>query len=50
MVGNITQENRDRREKLVNSYNLAKKKETKLKRYEKLMEFEERMLRLGHNG
>ena len=46
----LTEKEKGVRQHLVDRYNLAKTKPTKLKRYNELMEFEEKMLRENKNG
>jgi hypothetical protein len=46
----LTEKDRQERDALVKDYNRARRKDSKQSRYNKLMEFEQRMLNEGKNG
>ena len=46
----LTDEDKREREALVKDYNRARRRDTKAERYQKLMDFEDRMLSEGKNG
>jgi len=46
----LTEKEKGRRQFLIDKYNAAKTRPSKMRWYAELMDFEEEMLRIGHNG